>query len=127
MAVVPSAPAKQQHQNDQQNQHVRSIFLPCDPRRDSCNLLLEHLFNLPDFLLDIAGDLLCLAFVCQIRVAGDLSYLCFHIALHFVKLALDLIRRARFHVFLHFLSGVRQERFWRESHLGTPCRYATAP
>src|ERR1035437_4373617 len=45
MAVVPSAPAKHQHQNDEQNQHVRSIVLPCDPRCDPCNLLLEHLFS----------------------------------------------------------------------------------
>src|ERR1700722_11725482 len=35
MAVVPAASAKQDHQDNQQNQHVRSIFLSCDPRPSS--------------------------------------------------------------------------------------------
>jgi hypothetical protein len=47
-----------------------------------------------------------------------------------VKLALDLIRRARSHFFLRLLSDLRQERFWRDPVL-EPCvslqLLATAP
>src|ERR1700680_2884891 len=61
--------------------------------------LLKHLFNLPDLLLDFACELLRLAFVRQIRVVGGLPCFFFHFAFQFVKLAFELVLRARFHVF----------------------------
>jgi hypothetical protein len=63
------------------------------------HLFLEYLFNLADLFLDFAGDSLVLAFGCQAGVAGDLSRRLFNRALHLMKLAFDLIRRARFHLF----------------------------
>ena len=60
------------------------------------NLLVEHLFNLREFLLNLAGELLCLAFVRQVRVADDLAYAFLDNALHFVTRAVDLIRGAGF-------------------------------
>ncbi|GAC1461052.1 MAG: hypothetical protein PVSMB1_11400 [Gemmatimonadaceae bacterium] len=64
----------------EETQHVWSIFLPCDPRSRRCNLLSDDLFHLPDFFLNLAGQLLGLALVRQVRVAGDLTYFFFHIA-----------------------------------------------
>jgi len=61
------------------------------------SLLLEHLFNLADFLLDFAGEIFVLAFGRKGGVVRDLSRFLFNFSFQFVKLAFDLIRRARFH------------------------------
>jgi len=63
------------------------------------SLLLEHLFNLADLLLNFAGELLVLAFSRQVWAVRGLSNLLFGFALHFVKLAFDLVLAARFHLF----------------------------
>jgi hypothetical protein len=73
------------------------------------HLFLDHLFNLPDLLLDFACELFRLAFVLQVRVVGDLPYFFFHFAFHFVELAFHLILSTRFHVFSFFASGLQQE------------------
>ena len=73
-------------------------------------LLLEHLFNLADFLLDFARQLLVLACSRQFRVVRNLPRLLFSFAFHFMKAAFDLIRRARFHhVLSSFLSKLSIE------------------
>jgi hypothetical protein len=48
------------------------------------NLLLEHLFNLADFLLKDAGDFLALTFGCQIGVVRDLAGTLFDFAFQLV-------------------------------------------
>jgi hypothetical protein len=65
-------------------------------------LLLEHLFNLADFLLDFAGDFFVLAFGFQVGVVRDLSGCLFDVAFQLMNLALDLIFFARFHRFFLF-------------------------
>ena len=62
-------------------------------------MLFEYLFNLADFLLDFAGEVLLLAFGLKVRVAYNLSHFLFNLTFHLVKVAFDLIRRARFHLF----------------------------
>jgi len=59
--------------------------------------ILKYLFDLPDFLLDFAGEFFAPPFGCQVRVVRDLSRFFFDVALNFVQLAFDLIRCARFH------------------------------
>jgi hypothetical protein len=48
--------------------------------------------------LHFAGDVFVLAFGRQCGVVRDLSGFLFDVAFHFMKLALDLIFRARFHL-----------------------------
>jgi hypothetical protein len=60
-------------------------------------LLLEHLFNLADFLLHFPGDFFALAFILQIGIARDLSRFLFDFPFHFMQRAFDLIVGARFH------------------------------
>jgi hypothetical protein len=74
--------------------HLRE--LPHTP--SPADLLLKNLFNLPDFLLDLTGELFDLAFSGQVGVVRDLSRFLLNFAFHFMKLACDLILRARFHV-----------------------------
>lgn len=50
-------------------------------------LLLEQLFNLSDFLLDLAADFFGLAFGLQIGVARDLSRLLFDLTFQLMKLS----------------------------------------
>src|ERR1017187_2514339 len=57
-----------------------------------------HHLDLPDFLLDFAGKVFALAFGRQVRVAGYLSRFLFNLTLDFMKCALHLIGRARFHL-----------------------------
>jgi hypothetical protein len=84
---------------------------PCKTDQTKCNqdqpkrfghggllLLLEYFFNLADFLLDLAGEFFVLAFGRQIGVVRDLSGFLDNLAFQFMKLAFDLIRRARFHL-----------------------------
>src|ERR1017187_26794 len=102
----------------------------CTARR-RFNLLLEHLFNLADFLLDLAGELFVLAFGLQLGVVRDLSRFLFGFAFHFMDVSFDLILCARFHIYSplffparfvnHFLplqSGTRSE----ERRVGKECR-----
>jgi hypothetical protein len=72
--------------------------LPGEP----VHLLLDHLFNLADFLLDFAGDFFGLAFGLQVGVVRDLSGCLFDVAFQFMKLAFDLIFRARVHLLFLF-------------------------
>src|ERR1017187_8151488 len=65
----------------------------------SPHLLLEHLLDLTDFFLDLAGLVLGLAFSLQVRVVRDLADLFFDFAFHFMKGALDLILGTRSHRF----------------------------
>src|SRR5580704_13043973 len=62
------------------------------------SLLLEYLFNLADFPLDFAGEFFVLAFGFQVGVVRSLSGCLFDAAFQFMKLAFDLIFRARFHL-----------------------------
>jgi hypothetical protein len=66
--------------------------------RADLKLLLKNLFNLPDFLLNLAGDLLASALVGQVGVVGDPTSSLLNLALYFVKLPGDPILCARFHV-----------------------------
>src|SRR5271157_1179409 len=77
--------------------HRNSRARPCTALR-SVYLLLKHLFNLADFLLDFAGELFASAFCNQFGVIGGLTRCLFDLALHFTDVAFDLILRARFHV-----------------------------
>ena len=61
--------------------------------RETGHLLFEHLFNLADFLLDLAAELFGLAFGRQVGVVRDLSHLLSDFTFHFMKLAFDLIKR----------------------------------
>ena len=62
------------------------------------HLLLDHLLNLADLLLDFSGEFFVSAFGFQVGVARDLSGCLFDVAFQFMKLAFDLIFRARFHL-----------------------------
>jgi hypothetical protein len=57
---------------------------------------------LADFLLNFAGDFLAAAFGFQVGVVRDLSGRLFDVALQFMKLAFDLIFRARVHLLFLF-------------------------
>ena len=67
--------------------------------RSRVYLLLEHLFNLADFLLDFAGEVFVLTFGHQVGVVRGLSRFLFDFTFYFMDVALDLIRRARFHMY----------------------------
>src|SRR5258708_28569681 len=69
------------------------------PARRPVHLLLKHLFDLADFLLDLAGEVFVLAFGRQVGVARQLSRFLFDFAFHLMKLASNLILCARFHAF----------------------------
>ncbi|SPF35860.1 hypothetical protein SBA4_1770020 [Candidatus Sulfopaludibacter sp. SbA4] len=60
-------------------------------------LLLEYLFDLAHFLLELAGQFLRLAFGLQVWIAGGDANRLLDFALNFVKLAFDLIFCARVH------------------------------
>jgi hypothetical protein len=60
-------------------------------------LLLEYLFDLAYFLLDLAAQFFVLSFGRQARVVCHLSRFFFDVAFDFVKLACDLIFCAGFH------------------------------
>jgi hypothetical protein len=85
MAVVPPTATQNQQQDDDQYQHADSP------------LLVEQLFNLADFLLDLACELFDLAFGLQVGIVRYLACFLFDCAFHFMKLASNLILRARFH------------------------------
>src|ERR1051326_7495437 len=61
------------------------------------SLFSEDLLNLADLLLDLTGNFLVLTFFGHAAVVGDLPSLLFGFALHFVKLARDLVLGAGFH------------------------------
>ena len=67
------------------------------PTRRSIHSLLEHSFNLPDFLEDFASELLVLAVGLELGAVRQLPRLLFGFTSNFMKLAFDLILRARFH------------------------------
>jgi len=64
----------------------------------SAVLLLEHLFNLSHFLLDLAGELFVLAFGGQIGIVDDLTRLLFDSTLRLMQIAFDFVLRALIHV-----------------------------
>src|SRR5271166_1996545 len=66
------------------------------------DLLLEHFFDLPDLLLNFAGQFFDPAFGFQVRIVSDLACFLFDFTCRFVKLAFDLIFRTWFHVFSLF-------------------------
>ena len=68
------------------------------PSAGEAQLLLDHLLDLPDFLLYLAGEFFILTFGGQVAVTRDLARLLFDLALDFKKRPLDLISRARFHL-----------------------------
>jgi hypothetical protein len=68
-------------------------------------LLLKHLLNLPDFPLDLTGELFGLAFSLQVGVRRDLPCFLFDLPFQLMKLAFDLILRARFHASSSVASG----------------------
>jgi len=70
--------------------------------RSLVRLLLENRFNLADFLLDFAGQFFVLTFGCQRGIVRQLSRALFGVAFHFMKRALDLIFRTRFHLFFSY-------------------------
>jgi hypothetical protein len=81
----------------EQSDHYLQAEL-CALRSEPVHLLLEYLFNLADFLLDFAAEFFVLAFGFQVGVVRDLSGFLFDVAFQFMKLAFDLIFRARFHL-----------------------------
>jgi hypothetical protein len=98
MAIVSATAAQDQQQYYKQYQHRRSTFLVItEPFRAS--LLLEDLFNLAHFLLDLAAEILGLAFGLQVRAVRGLADCLLDLALYFMKLAFDLIVRALAHLF----------------------------
>jgi hypothetical protein len=92
MAVVPATATQEQQQQYKQYQHLSFSY-------SFENLLLEDLFYLADLFLDLAGDIFHFAFSFQVGIVGDLTGRLLDFALHFVKLAFDLIVRARIHLF----------------------------
>src|SRR5579872_3040587 len=63
------------------------------------SLLLEHFFDLPNLLLNFAGQVFGRAFVLQVRIVGHLANFLFDLTLHFVKTTLDLVFSTRLHAF----------------------------
>jgi hypothetical protein len=63
-------------------------------------LLLQNRFNLADFLLDFSGKFFALAIGCQPGIVRQLSRFLLGLAFQLMQLALDLIVRARFHLFV---------------------------
>ena len=61
-------------------------------------LLLKHLLDLPDLLLDFASDLFRVTFISEIGVVRDLSGLFFHFAFQLMKRAFDFVFRTWFHL-----------------------------
>jgi hypothetical protein len=61
--------------------------------------LLEHLFDLPDLLFNFASILFGLASILQARIIRDFACRLFDFAFHFIKIAFNLILRARVHFF----------------------------
>jgi len=57
-------------------------------------LLLQYLFDLPDFLLNLASQLFSMALVLQVGVLGDLASFLFYCAFHLMDLAFKLVLRA---------------------------------
>jgi len=68
-------------------------------------LLLEQLFNLADFPLDLAGELFVLAFCHEVGTVRYLAHFLFGFSFHFVDLAFDLILFAWFHLFSPYRLG----------------------
>jgi hypothetical protein len=66
--------------------------------REPDYLLLQHLFNLADLLLDFAGEFFVFAFGRQFGVVRNLSGFLFEFTFHVMQRAFDLILRARFHL-----------------------------
>jgi hypothetical protein len=64
----------------------------------SAVLLLERLFNLSHFLLDLPGELFVLAFGGQIGVVDDLARLLFDGTLHLMQSAFDFVFCALIHL-----------------------------
>jgi hypothetical protein len=62
-------------------------------------LLLKHLFDLADFLLDLAGEVFVLAFGRQVGIVRELPSFLLDFTLQLMKVAFDLVVRARFHRF----------------------------
>src|SRR5579871_4759442 len=102
------------------------------PANDLCventgHLLLEHLFNLADLVLDLAGDSFGLAFSLEVGIVRSLSRFLFGFTLQLMKFARDLILRARFHLlFSSFVSKMFRARdrnssaAWNQSCSGEP-------
>jgi hypothetical protein len=90
MAVIPEATAKEQYQNDKQYQHFGFSF--SEPP-----LLLEHLLDLTDLILNLARDFFVRTFGFQVRVVRHLAGLLLDLAFGFVEFSLDLILCAFFH------------------------------
>src|ERR1035438_7398012 len=74
-------------------------------------LLLQYLFDLSDFLLDLAGDLFGLAFGFQVGIVRHLSRGLLYFAFQLMKFALDLILRTRFHMSCSFLLSNPRPRY----------------
>jgi len=60
-------------------------------------LLPKHLLDPADFLLDFAGEFLALAFGYHVGIVRDPTHFFFSYTFDFMKLAFNLILRARFH------------------------------
>jgi hypothetical protein len=54
-------------------------------------LLIEYLFDFPDFVLDFAAQALLLAFGLEVWVVRELAHLLFGVTLYLMNLALKLI------------------------------------
>jgi hypothetical protein len=77
-------------------------------------LLLEHFFNLTHFLLDLTAKLLNFAFSLHIGIVDDVAGHLLDLALDFMKLAFDLIFRARIHLF-SLLRASQLEQMWGQT------------
>src|SRR5450432_4670219 len=62
------------------------------------HLFFQDLFNLADFLLELACELFTLTFRLQARIVGDLADLLFHFSFSLVKLAFQFVLRTWFHL-----------------------------
>jgi Low affinity iron permease len=65
--------------------------------KGAASLFSQNLFNLADFLLDLAGYLFALTFRLQVRIVGDLADLLFYFSFSLVKLTFQFVLRTWFH------------------------------
>src|ERR1035441_10091442 len=77
--------------------------------------LRKYLSNPADFLLDYACEVFVLAFGHQGGIVRGLSRFLLNCAIYFMKLAFDLILRARFHLFSPLFFRKLLKRFQGES------------
>ena len=108
MAAVASSEGHSDHRQFPQSEQ-RAL------RKDRFVYFSNYLFNPADFLLDYACEFFVLAFGHQVGIVRGLSRFLLNCAFYFMKLAFDLILRARFHLFSPLFFRKLLKRFQGES------------